>query len=456
MTHAHTTTPQAETSTYSSTSSHDRIDTLVLGAGMAGLTAARALAEAGQRVLVLEARNRVGGRIWTERVGDAVIELGAEFVHGCPPELLALIEEAGLTLAERDGAMVRYENGRLTAEADEEREALFAPLEALKHFAGPDVSFAEFIARRPVSEKARMALTRYVEGFNAADARRISAASLGVQQEAEESIEGHRAFHVVGGYDQVPQYLARRIEAMGGALRADTRVERVVWRQGHVEAMTNQGSFTAQRAIVTLPLGVLQSGRVVFDPAPGEVLTQTQRLCMGEASRITLVFRESFWRESFWKTLPPQPEMAELSFLFTQEEVPSVWWTTHPMPSATLTGWVGGPRSKALLGRSAEELGRVACEQLAKVFQVDPAYLRGQLLGCSTYHWSTDEQALGAYSYLGAGGMDAPQRMAEPVAETLYFAGEHTDTTGQWGTVHAAMGSGLRAARQVLAAGVSR
>jgi monoamine oxidase len=451
MTHAHTTTPQAETSTHSSRSSHDTFDTLVLGAGMAGLTAARALAEVGQRVLVLEARNRVGGRIWTERVGDAVIELGAEFVHGCPPELLALIEEAGLTLAERDGAMVRYENGRLTAEADEEREALFAPLEELTQFAGPDVSFAEFLERRPVSEKARAALTRYVEGFDAADARRISAASLGVQQEAEERIEGHRAFHVVGGYDQVPQYLARRIEAMGGALRADTRVECVVWRQGHVEAVTNQGSFTAQRAIVTLPLGVLQSGRVVFEPAPGEVLAQAQRVCMGEASRITLHFRERFW-----SALPPQPEMAELSFLFTQEEVPSVWWTTHPMPSGTLTGWVGGPRSKALLGRSAEELGSMACEQLAKVLRLDPAYLREQLLGCSTHHWSADEHALGAYSYIGAGGLDAPQRMTEPVAETLYFAGEHTDTTGQWGTVHAAMGSGLRAARQVLAAGVSR
>jgi len=443
MTHVYTTSTQR--------SSNDSIDILVLGAGMAGLTAARALAGAGQRVLVLEARNRVGGRIWTERIGDAVIELGAEFVHGCPPELLALIEEAGLTLAERDGAMVRYEDGRLRADDEGEREAVFAPLEELEEFAGPDVSFAEFLAHRPVSEEVRTALTRYVEGYNAADAQRISAASLGVQQEAEESIEGYRAFHVVGGYDQVPQYLAQRIEAMGGALRADTRVERVVWRPGHVEVQTNQGSFTAKRAIVTLPLGVLQSGRVVFEPAPAEVLALAERLCMGEASRITLHFRERIW-----STLAPQPAMAELSFLFTQEEVPSVWWTTHPMPSTTLTGWAGGPRSKALRGHSAEELGELACAQLARVFQLDAAYLREQLLGCSTHHWSADEYALGAYSYIGAGGLDAPQRMSEPVAETLYFAGEHTDTSGQWGTVHAAMRSGLRAAQQVLAATVSR
>src|SRR5271168_4818746 len=95
-------------------------DVLVIGAGMAGLTAARTLAEAGLRVLVLESQNRVGGRILTERVGDQVIELGAEFVHGRPPELLALIEEAGLTLTERDGALLSFEDGRLTGSGDGE------------------------------------------------------------------------------------------------------------------------------------------------------------------------------------------------------------------------------------------------------------------------------------------------------------------------------------------------
>ena len=74
------------------------------------------------------------------------------------------------------------------------------------------------------------------------------------------------------------------------------------------------------------------------------------------------------------------------------------------------------------------------------------------MLGCSTHNWQADPNALGAYSYIGVGGLDAPERLTEPVAETLYFAGEHTDTTAQWGTVHAAMRSGLRAAQQVLAA----
>jgi monoamine oxidase len=429
-------------------------DVLVIGAGMAGLTAARALAEAGLRVLMLEAQNRVGGRILTERVGDQVIELGAEFVHGRPPELLALIEEAGLTLTERDGAMLSFENGRLIGngaeESKEERDDLFAPLEKLENLSGPDLSFAEFLEREQIpeiSQEDRFALIGYVEGFNAADHHKISAASLGRQQQAEDAIEGDRAFHITGGYDQLPEYLARCVEARGGALRADTRVQRVAWQPGRVEVETNQGSFSARQAIVTLPLGVLQSGSVVFDPAPGEILEQARRLHMGQVIRITLHLRERFW-----ETLPPQPELSELSFLFTRGAVPSVWWTTHPVPSRTLTGWTGGPRSAKLLGLSAEELGRLACDQLAEVFHLDAAYVRAQMLGCSTHNWQADPNALGAYSYIGVGGLDAPERLAEPVAETLYFAGEHTDTTAQWGTVHAALRSGLRAARQVLAA----
>src|SRR3984957_8519414 len=351
-------------------------DVLVIGAGMAGLTSARALADAGLRVLVLEARNRVGGRILTERVGDQVIELGAEFVHGRPPELLALIEEAGLTLTERDGAMVSFEDGRLTGSDEGEKEEgddLFSPLEALENLTGPDLSFAEFLEREEVahlSAEDRFALIGYVEGYNAADHHKISALSLGAQQQAEEAIEGDRAFHVVGGYDQLPEYLARCVEQHGGALRADTRVQRVEWRSGRVEVTTNQGSFTARQAVVTLPLSVLQSGRVVFDPAPGEILEQARRLHMGQVSRITLHLRERFW-----ETLPPQPELSQLSFLFTRGGVPSVWWTTHPAPSRTLTGWTGGPRSAKLLGLSAEALGQLACDQLAEVFRLDATYV---------------------------------------------------------------------------------
>src|SRR6202035_2486164 len=124
-------------------------DVIVVGAGMAGLTAARALAEAGLKVLVVEAQDRIGGRIWTRHVGDEAIELGAEFVHGRPPELWALIEEAGLETDERDGSQVCFEDGALS-DCSDEMDEVFEPLEKLEDFEGPDMSFAEFLDREQI------------------------------------------------------------------------------------------------------------------------------------------------------------------------------------------------------------------------------------------------------------------------------------------------------------------
>ena len=150
-----------------------RYDVVVVGAGMAGLTAARTLAEAGLKVLVVEAQDRIGGRIWTRHVGDEAIELGAEFIHGRPPELWALIEEAGLETYERGGAQVCFEDGALN-DCSGEMEEVFEPLEKLEDFDGPDMSFAEYLDREQMPTEERGRIIGYVEGFNAADHREVS------------------------------------------------------------------------------------------------------------------------------------------------------------------------------------------------------------------------------------------------------------------------------------------
>src|ERR1700722_15616651 len=190
-------------------------DVVVIGAGMAGLTAARALAEAGLKVLVIEAQDRIGGRILTQHVGDEAIELGAEFIHGRPTELWALIDEAGLETYERGGAQVCFEDG-LLSDCGGEMDDVFAPLEKLEDFHEEDVSFAEYLDRGngPAEERGR--IVGYVEGFNAADHREVSAASLGAQQKAEDASEGNHTYRLRGGYDQLPKYLAQRIVEYGG------------------------------------------------------------------------------------------------------------------------------------------------------------------------------------------------------------------------------------------------
>src|SRR5215471_14539137 len=143
-------------------------DVLVIGAGMAGLTAARALAESGLKVLVVEAQDRIGGRIWTRHIGDEAIELGAEFIHGRPPELWALIEEAGLETYQREGARVCFEDG-LLSDCGGEIDTVFERLEGLRDFSGPDLSFADYLDREQTPAEERSQIVGYVEGFNAAD-----------------------------------------------------------------------------------------------------------------------------------------------------------------------------------------------------------------------------------------------------------------------------------------------
>ena len=421
----------------------ESFDVLVIGAGMAGLTAARKLVEMGRRVAVLEARDRVGGRILTVRVGDEVVELGAEFVHGRPPELIGLIEEARLELYERDGARVCWEDGSLK-DCSGEQDEMVGPVEKLENFSGPDMSFSEYLDREGVEGEERWPAVGYVEGFNAADSRVISAASLGVQQKAEDEIGGDRVFRLRGGYDQLPKYLAERIVEGGGKIYFEAAVKEVRWSAGKVEAIADGRRFFARQAVVALPLGVLQGDAVSFVPRPQGVFDAADGLRMGQARRVTLVFRERFWAG-----LEPQPAMGELSFLLAFGAMPPVWWTPHPEATNSITGWVGGPRSGVLAGLDAEEIGRLGCETLATIFGVDGALVRGLLVGCSTHDWQGDPFAMGSYSYVAAGGLGASQRMGEPVEGTLFFAGEHTDVTGHWGTVHAAVRSGLRVAAQV-------
>jgi monoamine oxidase len=413
-------------------------DVVVIGAGIAGLSAGRVLAQGGLRVVVLEAREHVGGRIRTVRTGAETIELGAEFVHGRPPELWALIEEAGLATYERTGDFLRLEGGELVEESWEDRESdEDDPLEKLKGYAGVDLPFAEYAGGLGLPEEDRAEAIGYVEGFNAADAREASIVALGRQQAAEDAIDGDRVWRIREGYDRLPDFVAERFAAAGGRMVLNATVTAVEWECGRVRVESTEGDFVAAKALVTLPLGVLQSGGVRFTPAPGRVLEAAARMRMGQVCRFTMVFGRRLWPE-------------KMSFLLTRELLPPVWWTAHPAESLSLTGWIGGPKAETMLGLEAAELGRRGCAALAQALGVGQEELLAELREVFTWNWRLDESALGAYSWVPVGGVEASAAMGAPVEGTLFFAGEHTDITGHWGTVHAAIRSGLRAARQVL------
>jgi len=430
----------------------DPFDVAIIGAGIAGLAAGRLLARAGRRVAIIEARDRVGGRIHTRHVAPSIpIELGAEFIHGQPPALWGLIREASLSTYEIEGSELMYEGGRRSARGDLPNHAHRVLDDMTEWLArqpeGTDLTFEQYLRSNPTEPDAAKAAATYVEGFNAADQHRIGIASLAKQQRAEDAIEADRLFRVTAGYAAVTEFLASEFARAGGTLELETPVRRVEWSRGSVAVLARaarapERRIHARRALITVPLGVLQAGIIRFEPAPTEILRQADRLAMGPARRVVLVFAAKLWPDN-------------MSFLFTPSETPPTWWTPMPNGAPIITGWAGGPKAASLErvagpeGAKADVLS-VCLATLAKVFNRPRSELEGLLSSWHTHDWSTDPYAGGAYSYVPAGAMDAPERMTRPVEDTLYFAGEHTDATGHWGTVHAALQSGTLAADRLL------
>ncbi len=437
-------------------------DVIIVGAGAAGLAAGAKLAQEGRRVALLEARERIGGRVFTRHqpaqsgLGPVHVELGAEFIHGLPPILWSIVGQAQLAAYELDGSDLSFANGKWPPPARHSAQQVLEDMvKWLEARPGCDMSFAEYLGANPTDPASGAAAASYVEGFNAADRARIGIASLALQQRAEDGIEGDRLFRLADGYDSLLEYLASQFRAASGDLTLRSPVRRIEWRRGSVTVETSDGrERRAASALITVPLGVLQSEAIAITPRPTAILTDARRLAMGDVLRVVLVFRDRFWRNLRSVPAGVQHKLADLSFLFTPAEVPATWWTPNPDVTPMLVGWIGGPKATAFRRSLAEsgnprELSLRCVATLARVFGISSAELEGLLVSCHEHDWLADEYARGAYSYVPAGALDAPSRLAVPIERTLYFAGEHTDVTGHWGTVHAALATGMRAVEQI-------
>jgi monoamine oxidase len=437
----------------------DFFDVIVVGAGVAGLNAARELSAAGQRVMVLEARSRLGGRILTQHeipedtnCPSVSLELGAEFVHGLPADSWALIREAGFETVERNGEPYGFEAGTLLPSFMQSGSA-YRVLEDMARWLeqqppDTDLAFAQYLEVAGIGGIAADQARRYVEGFNAADQRRIGVAALVQQQIAEDAIEGDRIFHIEGGYDQLPLFLATQVARSGAPIHLGHPVRRIAWQCGAVSVETLENgilrTFHAGRIIVTLPLGVLQARSVAFAPSIETFQMCVDAMMMGDALRLTLLFHRNFWTD----------RAPNLGFLLSPGRTFPTWWTQKPNPAPTLTGWIGGARAyantQALRVAGSEALVGAALADLAVIFALPEHELRRLLRAAYWHDWRTDEYARGAYSYAPVGNVKASGKLTVPIEDTLFFAGEHTDVHGHLGTVHGALASGSRAAKQVL------
>jgi monoamine oxidase len=410
---------------------------IIIGAGAAGLMAARKLSAAGCAVTVLEANDRIGGRIHTIQPPgfEKPIEEGAEFVHGKLPLTMQLIKEAGLEYKPVEGAMVRVRNGEWSTQ--EEFIAGWDELTGRMADLKNDLTLADFLQQYFSDEKyalLRQSAQRFAEGFDVADPKDVSV--LGLRDEWMH--EQDEQYRITGGYSQLMEYLQKASTADGCSIHTSCAVKTIRWQPSQVQAITADGRvFTAQKALITLPLGVLQAGplhttAIAFEPAISAQTESIKQIGFGAVVKVILQFSERFWLR--YKD--------DLGFLLSEEAIPT-WWTHLPYTDAILTGWLGGPKSSRFTDAADDTIVQQALQSLSNIFKMPLEEIGSLVTASYVARWQTNPFTLGAYSYNKLFTTEARALLHNPVQDTLYFAGEGLYEGENGGTVEAAFHSAV-------------
>ena len=420
-------------------------DILVIGAGIAGLRAARVLVENGRRVIVLEARDRLGGRIHTDRSWGVPVELGASWIHGVsgnPIAALAAAEGIETRASDYESTVYGADGQRRAAGTLDKLESQVAELLETGREESPDsdeplrAAIDRALAQEDLDTAERldleMGITESIEHEYAADAIELSANHFD-----DGGAESGGDVLLPDGYDTVVDAVAEGLDVRLGHVvnRIDTSGDRAF-------VDTSQGRFEAPAVIVTVPLGVLKSRSIEFTPPlPESKAAAIARLGMGALSKTCLRFGSAFW--------PADAELIDI--------VPTAprrgQWVESLNLALNLTGLAGVPAlmmfNAGKFARTAEamtdtEVIASASAALAPAFGAIPAptgLLRSQ--------WSVDPFSLGSYSFIAVGSSPADRDALGAPDGRRFFAGEACSREHA-GTVHGAYASGEAAAKAVL------
>jgi monoamine oxidase len=416
---------------------------LVVGAGAAGLMAARELARTGRQVTVLEARERCGGRIYPLPAGEFgyPAEGGAEFIHGAARVTRAVMREAGLALAPRGGARWSARGGALRRDdrAIPHADRFYRALTDLT----TDLPIAEFLETRFSGrqyDELRRSITRTVEGYDAADPHRASTFAIRDEWVARDDGDGGR---VAGGYGALIDHLAADCRRHGGTLHLGAEVTQIEEAGDGVAAHCRDGAvFAAAAAVVAVPLPLLSE--IALPPAARERAAAAANIGFGNVVKILLRFRAKWWAEL------GGPPLADLSFLLSDAAVPT-WWTQQPADHPVLTGWFAGPRADRAATLAEDEFVAIGIASLAEIFACQPERIRSDLVAAMAINWAGDRFARGAYSYATLGTRAAQQALSQRAGD-IFFTGEALYAGPDIGTVEAALAHGQETARAILAA----
>jgi len=408
---------------------------IVIGAGVAGLAAARELNRKGRPAVVLEASHRIGGRMWTDRSLGTPVDMGAAWIEGGESNPVhALAREAGLQprTDDADSLIVEGDGRRLnedeTQEIERQAEELHRRVARISDTVDRDISVGEGVRRALRQNRLTPHEKRALDWF-------LAALALDAGEDLERiSLRHGMSDDEFSGEDFLALEYGRIAEHLAGGL--DVRLGHVVLEieQGarEVRVSTSQGPFVAKSAVVAIPLGVLKKGRVKFHPELSAAKREAiRRLGVGVVNKVALKFEKAWW--------PPAGHFGCLSGDFPE------FLNLHPYTSAPiLVGFVAGDRARTLEGESDRDQAATALRVLRRAFGSSVP----EPVASRVTRWGRNPFFNGSYSHVPVGGFPKDyDALAEP-AGRLFFAGEATNRRYP-ATVHGAFLSGLRAAAEV-------